>query len=199
MPKLPGISRAIAGRVFTKLGFRIAHEGKPAVRSNVRLRLTIPRHNSSSPFTRAGLAKEAGLTPEQFRELMYPAMNADLQYDVFLSHSAKDKAVVRPLAERLRKDGLKVWFDEWVLKPGDSIPANIVAVLEHSRVPACPTEASSRRRMLCMSANEFGKAVKLLEFSLVETGLNRLSMLMPQRKSFPSTGRGSRGKAGALK
>ena len=27
-------------------------------------------------------------------------------YDVFLSHSAKDKAVVRPLAERLRQDGL---------------------------------------------------------------------------------------------
>ena len=36
--------------------------------------------------------------------------------DVFLSHSAKDKAVVRPLAERLRADGVKVWFDEWVLK-----------------------------------------------------------------------------------
>ena len=29
-------------------------------------------------------------------------------YDVFLSHSAKDKAVERPLAERLRQDGLKV-------------------------------------------------------------------------------------------
>jgi len=27
--------------------------------------------------------------------------------DVFLSHSAKDKAVVGPLAERLRKDGLE--------------------------------------------------------------------------------------------
>ena len=37
------------------------------------------------------------------------------QYDVFLRHGAKDKAVVRPLAERLRKDGLKVWFDERVL------------------------------------------------------------------------------------
>ena len=34
-------------------------------------------------------------------------------YDVFLSHSAKDKAVVRPVAERLRQDGLKVWSDEW--------------------------------------------------------------------------------------
>ena len=28
-------------------------------------------------------------------------------YDVFLSHSAKDKAVVRPLTERLRADGLR--------------------------------------------------------------------------------------------
>ena len=44
------------------------------------------------------------------------------EYDVFLSHSAKDKAVVRDVAERLRKDGVKVWFDEWVLNPGNSIP-----------------------------------------------------------------------------
>ena len=29
-------------------------------------------------------------------------MIAEFQFDVFLSHSAKDKAVVRPLAERLR-------------------------------------------------------------------------------------------------
>jgi hypothetical protein len=34
-------------------------------------------------------------------------MPSEFQYDVFLSHSAKDKAVVRPLAERLRKDGLR--------------------------------------------------------------------------------------------
>jgi hypothetical protein len=31
MPKLPGISRATAVRVFTKIGFRIAHEGKHTV------------------------------------------------------------------------------------------------------------------------------------------------------------------------
>ena len=29
-------------------------------------------------------------------------------YDVFLSHSAKDKAVARTVAEGLRKDGLRV-------------------------------------------------------------------------------------------
>jgi TIR domain len=72
-------------------------------------------------------------------------MPAYFPYDLFLSHSAKDKAVVRPLAERLRKDGVKVWFDEWVHKPGDNIPAKIEEGLECSRV-----------LVLCMSAHAFG-------------------------------------------
>jgi len=50
-------------------------------------------------------------------------MADEFRYDLFLSHSAKDKEVVRPVAERLRADGLRVWFDEWEIKPGDSIPA----------------------------------------------------------------------------
>jgi small GTP-binding protein len=79
-------------------------------------------------------------------------MGLDFQYDVFLSHSAKDKAVVRTLAERLRKDGLKVWFEEWVLKPGDSIPAKIEEGLEHSRV-----------LVLCMSDHAFGSDWAQLE------------------------------------
>jgi hypothetical protein len=33
-------------------------------------------------------------------------------YDVFISHSAKDKPVVREPAEQLKQDGLRVWFDE---------------------------------------------------------------------------------------
>lgn len=55
-------------------------------------------------------------------------------YDVFLSHSAKDKPTVRELAERLRKDGLKIWFDEWVIRPGDMIGRVIEEGLESSRV-----------------------------------------------------------------
>ena len=79
-------------------------------------------------------------------------MSEPFAYDVFLSHSTKDKLVVRPVAERLRKDGLKVWFDEWVLKPGDSIPAKIEEWLECSRV-----------LVLCMSANAFGSDWAQLE------------------------------------
>jgi hypothetical protein len=54
------------------------------------------------------------------------------QYDVFLRHGSKDKAVLRLLAERLRQDGVKVWFDDCEIEPGDNIPAKIEEWLAHS-------------------------------------------------------------------
>ncbi len=60
-------------------------------------------------------------------------MNEQFKYDVFISHSAKDKPAARELAERLRKDGLRVWLDEWEIKPGDGILLKIQQGLEQSR------------------------------------------------------------------
>lgn len=54
-------------------------------------------------------------------------------FDVFLSHSSKDKDIVRPIAERLRSDGVRVWFDEWRIKPGDNILRSVEQGLEFSR------------------------------------------------------------------
>ena len=48
-------------------------------------------------------------------------MAASFEFDVFLSHASVDKPAVRELAERLKADGLRVWLDEWVIQPGDSI------------------------------------------------------------------------------
>jgi hypothetical protein len=79
-------------------------------------------------------------------------VSAEFQYDVFLSHSSKDKVIVRTIAERLRSDGLRVWFDDWEIRPGDSIPAKIEEGLEHSRV-----------LVLCMSASAFGSEWAQLE------------------------------------
>jgi hypothetical protein len=89
-------------------------------------------------------------------------------FDVFLSHSAKDKTVVRALAERLRADGLKVWFDEWVLKPGDSVPAKIEDGLERSRV-----------LVLFMSANAFGS-----EWAQLEAGTFRFRDPLNKERRF---------------
>ena len=51
------------------------------------------------------------------RCILFKSMPGEFSYDVFLSHSTKHNTVVRESAERLKRDGLKVWFDEWVI-PG---------------------------------------------------------------------------------
>ncbi len=89
-------------------------------------------------------------------------------YDVFLSDSAKDKAVVRDVAERLRKDGVKVWFDEWVLKPGDPVQKKIDDGLEESRV-----------LVLCMSAHAFGS-----DWAQLEAGTFRFRDPLNQERRF---------------
>ena len=95
-------------------------------------------------------------------------MPDEFPYDVFVSHSAKDRAVVRPLAERLRADGVKVWFDEWVLKPGYSIPAKIEEGLEHSHV-----------LVLCMSAHAFGS-----DWAQLESGTFRFRNPLNKERRF---------------
>jgi WD40 repeat protein len=71
-------------------------------------------------------------------------MPKSFAYDVFLSHSSKDKPVVRDLAQRLKADGLRVWLDEWEIQPGDMIGLKVEQGLEQSRT-----------LVLFMSANSF--------------------------------------------
>lgn len=48
------------------------------------------------------------------------------EFDVFISHASEDKDdVVRPLAHALKLEGLKVWYDEFELKIGDSLRRKI--------------------------------------------------------------------------
>jgi len=46
--------------------------------------------------------------------------------ELFISHASEDKpGLVRNLAERLRHWGIKVWYDEYSLSPGDSLSRSL--------------------------------------------------------------------------
>ena len=90
------------------------------------------------------------------------------RYDVFLIHSPKDKAVAREVAERLEADGVRVWFDEWEVKPGDSIPAVTEEGLDQSRV-----------LVFCMSASAFGS-----DWAQLEAGTFRFRDPLNQDRRF---------------
>lgn len=56
------------------------------------------------------------------------------EYDVFVSHASEDKdTIVRPLVEALKNKGVKVWYDDFELKLGDSLRRKIDQGLSKSR------------------------------------------------------------------
>lgn len=91
-------------------------------------------------------------------------------YDVFLSHNSGDKPRVQRLAKQLQESGLRVWFDEWAIKPGDDIYMQVERGLE-----------TSRTLILCMSPAAFGSDWVSLERStaLFRDPINRHRRFIP--------------------
>ena len=59
---------------------------------------------------------------------------ADDIFDVFISHASEDKdEVVGPLANALKEEGLRVWYDEFELGIGSSLRQTIDLGIAHSR------------------------------------------------------------------
>jgi len=58
----------------------------------------------------------------------------EIGYDAFISHASEDKQeFVKPLAEKLIGLGLKIWYDEFELKVGDSLRGSINSGLVNSK------------------------------------------------------------------
>ena len=70
MPKIPGVNHLEAVKALEKAGFRILRQGKHIVMSNGTRIVTIPRHNPVNAITMGGIARDAGLTVEEFKKLL---------------------------------------------------------------------------------------------------------------------------------
>jgi predicted RNA binding protein YcfA (HicA-like mRNA interferase family) len=70
VPKIPGVNHLAAVRALEKAGFRIVRQGKHIVMSDAIRILTIPRHNPVNAHTMGGIARDAGLSVEEFKKLL---------------------------------------------------------------------------------------------------------------------------------
>lgn len=70
MPKIPGVNHLDAVRALKKVGFWIARQGGHIVMTDGARIVTVPRHNPVNAFTMGGIARDAGLTPQEFRNLL---------------------------------------------------------------------------------------------------------------------------------
>ena len=57
-------------KAFRKAGFKIVTKGKHIGMSDGTYSITIPNHKRLNPYTIKAIIKSAGLTDEQFKELL---------------------------------------------------------------------------------------------------------------------------------
>jgi predicted RNA binding protein YcfA (HicA-like mRNA interferase family) len=70
VPRIPGVNHLDAVRALEKAGFQIIRQGKHIVMSDGIRQVSIPRHNPIKAVTMGGIARDAGLTVEEFRKLL---------------------------------------------------------------------------------------------------------------------------------
>ena len=67
-------------------------------------------------------------------DVLKPQPIIQATYDVFVSHASEDKDdFVRDFVKCLQQNGLKVWYDEFTLRVGDSLRRSIDNGLRNSR------------------------------------------------------------------
>ena len=70
MPKLPGVNHLRAVKAFQKAGFVIDRQSKHIFMSKGALKIVVPRNNPVDAFTMAAVVRDAGMTIEEFKELL---------------------------------------------------------------------------------------------------------------------------------
>lgn len=70
MPRLAGVTHRDAVRALEKAGFRVARQATHTVMTDGQRIVTIPRHNPVNAYTMGGIVQDAGLTVEEFKELL---------------------------------------------------------------------------------------------------------------------------------
>lgn len=57
-------------KALSKIGFKVIKQGKHIGMSNGTRKVTIPRHKRLNPYTVQSIIRDAGLTDEEFKELL---------------------------------------------------------------------------------------------------------------------------------
>jgi predicted RNA binding protein YcfA (HicA-like mRNA interferase family) len=70
LPKIPGVNHLDAVRALQKAGFQVLRQGKHIVMGNGQRIVVVPRNNPVNAFTMGGIARDAGLSVDEFRKLL---------------------------------------------------------------------------------------------------------------------------------
>jgi predicted RNA binding protein YcfA (HicA-like mRNA interferase family) len=70
MPKLPGINHLRAVNALQKAGFTVDRQGKHIFLSKGLRKVVVPRNNPVDAYTMAAIVRDAGLSIDEFKQLL---------------------------------------------------------------------------------------------------------------------------------
>ena len=70
MPKLPGVNHLRAVKALEKAGFQIDRQSRHIFMSKGSVHVVVPRNNPVDAYTMGAIVRDAGMSMEQFRELL---------------------------------------------------------------------------------------------------------------------------------
>src|SRR6266702_1239590 len=122
------------------------------------------------------------------------------KWDIFISHAFEDKGFVKRLVEKLRELEIDVWYDEFVLKAGDSISASIDLGVNNSQFGlAVFSEVYfkkfwTREEIAGLRAREplFGRIIIPVWLNIDKRGVTEFSPVLADRLAIITNGRNSR-------
>ncbi|MFC2140671.1 leucine-rich repeat domain-containing protein [Acidobacteriota bacterium] len=81
------------------------------------------------------ILKKEKITGKNERNWESPSAEGDdrFRWDVFISYSSKDFSIIKKIVDDLKQIGIRYWWDEEQLQPGDSISEKIEDGLKRSR------------------------------------------------------------------
>lgn len=134
-----------------------------------RKRIEREQLNFQKNLSRA-IENQKRMASENINLLKEDSLTTIKKYDVFISHASEDKEYfVRPLAEELQNQGIKVWYDEFELKWGDSLRRSIDKGL-----------ANSTYGIVILSDSFFKKEWTQYELDgLVDREMNGVKVILP--------------------
>jgi predicted RNA binding protein YcfA (HicA-like mRNA interferase family) len=70
MPKLPGVNHLHAVKALEKAGFRVDRQSRHVFMSKGSIHVVVPLNNPVDAYTMAAIVRDAGMSIEQFKELL---------------------------------------------------------------------------------------------------------------------------------
>ena len=126
-------------------------------------------------------------------------MNKKFQFDVFVSHNKLQKPRVREIVHHLRQVGLKVFFDEDSIEPGENIVLALEKGLEDSRhvlLFVSPTALSSKwvalERAATLYSDPDSRKRRLIPVMLESVPRNKMGPLLQGLRTIDLTDPNSR-------